>query len=339
MNPQLLAAIGRRATQFAVLLLLVATLRLHLLAALISAVAVYSLYVQLVGALSRRMSRRAATAVALGMTLAAFALIAFAVMHALQAFWTAGGLPRLLDFLADTLDRLHGELPSWLSSRLPASMDDLQHVAAAWLRANAHDVQRWGEDVLRVATHLLIGLIIGLLAAFERGPRLTAPWMLEVADCWRALSLAFTEFASAQLRIAAANTLFTAAFLLVALPLAGVKLPVSWSLVILTFVTGLVPIVGNLVSNGAILLVAVTVSPAVALAALVFLLAVHKLEYFLNAHFVGARTSVPAPVLLAAMLGLEAAFGVGGLIAAPIYCAWVFLQFGGVPRPRTQGAA
>jgi predicted PurR-regulated permease PerM len=50
---------------------------------------------------------------------------------------------------------------------------------------------------------------------------------------------------------------------------------------------------------------------------------IHKLEYFLNAQIVGSRTNVPTYVMLGSMLVLESAFGIGGLVAAPIYAAWL----------------
>ncbi|GAC1533346.1 MAG: hypothetical protein NVS2B4_13620 [Ramlibacter sp.] len=86
---------------------------------------------------------------------------------------------------------------------------------------------------------------------------------------------------------------------------------------------GLIPIVGNLLSNAAIVLVGLSVSPGVAIACLVFLVAVHKLEYLLNAHFVGSRTRIAPYALLTCMLTGEAAFGAAGLVAAPIFCAWL----------------
>ncbi|HJV59698.1 MAG TPA: hypothetical protein VJ743_02075, partial [Albitalea sp.] len=65
-----------------------------------------------------------------------------------------------------------------------------------------------------------------------------------------------------------------------------------------------------------------SVAPWLALLSLGYLIAIHKLEYFLNAHIVGERISVPSYELLAAMLVFEAAFGLPGLVAAPIYYAW-----------------
>ena len=50
---------------------------------------------------------------------------------------------------------------------------------------------------------------------------------------------------------------------------------------------------------------------------------IHKFEYFLNAHIVGTQVHAHAWELLLAMLVMEAAFGVPGLIAAPVYYAYV----------------
>ena len=63
---------------------------------------------------------------------------------------------------------------------------------------------------------------------------------------------------------------------------------------------------------------------ACALASLAFLIVIHKLEYFLNARDrrhadPGARRGNS----WSAMLVMEAAFGVGGVVAAPIYYAFV----------------
>jgi len=49
---------------------------------------------------------------------------------------------------------------------------------------------------------------------------------------------------------------------------------------------------------------------------------VHKLEYFLNARIVGGEIKASAWELLCAMLLFEAAFGLPGLVAAPIFYAY-----------------
>jgi predicted PurR-regulated permease PerM len=50
---------------------------------------------------------------------------------------------------------------------------------------------------------------------------------------------------------------------------------------------------------------------------------IHKLEYFLNARIIGSQIRAKAWELLLAMLFLESAFGIAGLIAAPFYYAYM----------------
>jgi predicted PurR-regulated permease PerM len=93
--------------------------------------------------------------------------------------------------------------------------------------------------------------------------------------------------------------------------------------VLVTFICGLLPVLGNLISNTIIFVIGLSVSLWVAVAALTFLILIHKLEYFLNARIIGTQIRARAWELLIAMLLMEAAFGIGGLIAAPIYYAYL----------------
>ena len=61
----------------------------------------------------------------------------------------------------------------------------------------------------------------------------------------------------------------------------------------------------------------------IALSALTFLVAIHKLEYFLNARIVGSQINARSWELLMMMVISEAAFGLPGLVAAPIYYAYI----------------
>lgn len=54
-----------------------------------------------------------------------------------------------------------------------------------------------------------------------------------------------------------------------------------------------------------------------------FLVLVHKFEYFLNARIIGSHIEARAWELLIAMLVMEAIFGLAGLVAAPILYAYV----------------
>jgi predicted PurR-regulated permease PerM len=100
-------------------------------------------------------------------------------------------------------------------------------------------------------------------------------------------------------------------------------LPLLKTLIAVTFLAGLLPVIGNLISNVLIVLVSLSISLEAGLTALAFLVVVHKLEYFLNARIVGHRISARAWELLLAMVLLESAFGLAGVVAAPVFYAYV----------------
>ena len=169
--------------------------------------------------------------------------------------------------------------------------------------------------------HALAGVVIGALATFDpRRPE--RPLALALAErLWRLLD-AFEKIVFAQIKISGLNTLFTGLYLLVALPLFGVELPLRKTLVVITFVVGLLPVVGNLLSNTAIVVIALGTSLPAALSSLAFLVIVHKLEYLLNARIVGGQIRASAWEILFAMICFEAAFGVPGVVLAPIVYAY-----------------
>lgn len=81
----------------------------------------------------------------------------------------------------------------------------------------------------------------------------------------------------------------TSLYLAVILPVFGISLPLTKTMIVVTFVVGLLPVVGNLVSNTVIFIVSLAHSPLVAASSLGFLIIIHKLEYFLNARSSAAR--------------------------------------------------
>ncbi len=138
-----------------------------------------------------------------------------------------------------------------------------------------------------------------------------------------ALRLAFWQVATAQVRISLINTAATGIFLLGILPLLGVHLPLTKTLIAVTFFAGLLPVIGNLISNTAIFVIALNVSVIAAVGALLFLIVIHKLEYFINAKIVGSRINARVWELLIAMVIMERLLGIVGVVAAPVFYAWL----------------
>jgi predicted PurR-regulated permease PerM len=194
-----------------------------------------------------------------------------------------------------------------------------------WLRAHAVEAKVMGEAAGRTAAHVLVGMIIGAMVALSETTHVHSQLPLAAALGRRIarLSDSFQRIVFAQVRIAAINTAFTAIYLVIVLPLAGVHLPLTKSLIAITFFAGLLPIVGNLISNSIMVVIALSYSFHVAVASLIFLIVIHKLEYFLNAKIIGAHIQARAWELLVAMLLMEAMFGLPGVIAAPVFYAYL----------------
>jgi len=237
----------------------------------------------------------------------------------------AGRVATLVQKMAEILENSRRQLPGWMVESIPDSVDGIKAALVHWLRTHASAVQLVGKDAVIVAAHVLVGMIVGGMLALRevsthRPTRVFAAALTERA---RRLADAFRRIVFAQVRISGINTLFTALYLFVVLPLFGVHLPLTKTMVALTFLAGLLPVVGNLISNAVIVVVSLAHSPQMAAASLGFLVVVHKLEYFLNARIVGSRISAQAWELLLAMLAMEAAFGLPGLVAAPIFYAYL----------------
>jgi predicted PurR-regulated permease PerM len=130
----------------------------------------------------------------------------------------------------------------------------------------------------------------------------------------------FSTVIGAQITISAINTILTAIFVLV------VQLPYGAVVVGLTFLCGLFPIVGNVVSNTVIVFIGFLVSAKVAFIALIFLIVVHKLEYFLNSKIVGARIRNPIWLTLIGLIIGEKLMGVPGMILSPIVLNYVRVE-------------
>lgn len=229
----------------------------------------------------------------------------------------------LIDFVARTVLELRQKLPPELAASLPAAADDIQRMVANYLRNEAGTLALAGRAWLNAVLHGYVGLIVGGLAAVAQPPGYRRPLASELHQRITTFGQAFRQIVAAQFWIAAFNTALTAVFLLLVLPLWDARLPYTPALITFTFVAGLVPIVGNLVCNVVLTLVGLSVSPVTAAACLVFLILIHKAEYVINAKVVGRRTHMAVWELLSVMFVAETLFGPAGLVAAPLFYAYL----------------
>src|SRR5438874_6471367 len=193
----------------------------------------------------------------------------------------------------------------------------------------------------RAATTQLAFVLIGIVVAVSlflnpriekssnkpKRPNLFTAVTNEIKIRFRLFYQSFETVMGAQIRISAINTLLTTIFVL------AVSLKFAAFVIGLTFLCGLLPIVGNLISNAIIVGIAVTISPRLAVVALIFLVAVHKLEYFLNSKIIGDLIKNPVWLTLLALIIGERFMGIPGMILAPIVLNYIKVEASQLPPP------
>ncbi len=130
----------------------------------------------------------------------------------------------------------------------------------------------------------------------------------------------FETVMGAQMIISAINTFFTGIFVY------AIGLPFPTLIVVITFLCGLLPIIGNIISNTIIFFFAITVSLEKAVFSLLYLIVIHKLEYFLNSRIVGGRIRSPMWLTLSGLVIGERALGVPGMIFAPVVLHYLRIE-------------
>ena len=265
--------------------------------------------------------------------------------------WTAVGLFLIVVLLTSYLlvfflNRAYEALPKIAATTIPIALglaeqqgiempfSDYASLKAMAMDAIKEEAGRVGHFV-RIATVEFAELVIGLVVAVSMF--LNAKFDLrhehhiakdnlysvigaEIAERVRTFYDSFTTVMGAQIIISAINTALTATFVF------AIGLPHASIIIALTFVCGLLPIIGNLVSNTLIVGVALTVSPTLALGSLVFLIVVHKLEYFLNSKIIGDRIKNPMWLTLLGLVIGEKLMGIPGMILAPVILHYVKVE-------------
>lgn len=307
------------------ILALLAALLFHLVPALLAGFLAWALLQSMARRLrGERVSHGLARALAAGLLgLVAAGLVALVIVL-LWGFVRGriGDLPAVLERMGETLARLKETLETaGISLPLPAHGGSTEAVAD-WLREHAGALRHAGTVGARGLVHALLGAVVGVLVFFRAPSGAPGPLAEQLEERLHRFGGSFRSVAKAQIEISAVNTILTALFLFALLPIFGARLPLAGTLVAITFLCGLIPVAGNLVSNTVIVLVSLGVAPWVAAASLVFLVLVHKLEYLLNAKIVGGRIGASAWETLLAILVFEAAFGIPGVVLAPVVYAW-----------------
>lgn len=233
------------------------------------------------------------------------------------------GLAGMLLKVSVILEQLRSVVPPTWQAYLPEGIDQVKALLAAQFKEHAASVTQLSMSGFHQFTHFLLATIVACLLGASEPINVTGAFSGPLYRHLLNFKDAVAKVFGAQIKVAVVNALATGTFLLLILPLLGYHIPFAEMAVVLTLVLGLVPVVGNLVSNTLNVLLALSVGPGVAVICLGFLVVSHKLEYLLCARFVGAGVGAKTWELLTAMIFLEAIFGPIGFVAAPVLYAWL----------------
>lgn len=142
----------------------------------------------------------------------------------------------------------------------------------------------------------------------------------EIGHRFRSFYHSFVTVMGAQIIISAINTALTSIFVF------AVSLPHPVVVIGVTFFCGLLPVIGNLISNTFIVSISFTISPKMAAGALAFLVTIHKLEYFLNSKIIGDRIKNPIWLTLLGLILGEKLMGIPGMILAPVILNYIKVE-------------
>lgn len=308
----------------------IVVLKAGLLLALFAGLLVYSLVHMLAPAIESRIRfMRAHVLVVVFLSLIVIGCITGLTLAAIAfARSDAGSLHVLLQRLAGMIEASRVQFPAWVADYLPSGDEALRGLMSDWLHRHGQLAQVIGEEAGHSLIHLIMGMVIGGMIALHDKVGPLPPFPRALLERAINLQTAFQRIVFAQVRISAINATLSAIYLLVALPASGVQLPFSKTMVVFTFVAGLLPVVGNIISNSVIVVVSLATSLQIAVCSLAYLVVIHKLEYFLNARIIGSQINARAWELLIAILVMEALFGIPGLVAAPVFYALLKMELG-----------
>lgn len=231
----------------------------------------------------------------------------------------------MLTKVIDILTSMKDFIPEKLSAYIPKTADIFKQQIISEVQENKKYISTLGFGFFHHFIHLIVGILIGCMFSLhqikeaEDYPLLTR----HIVRRFTNLKNCFVLVGYSQIKISAINTVLTAIYLFIILPIFGIHLPLIKTILLITFFAGLIPIVGNILSNTVMVIVSIGVSLKIGIASLLFLIVIHKIEYFLNAKIIGTKIQSIYWELIIAMIIFEMFLGLSGAISAPIIYAYI----------------
>lgn len=266
---------------------------------------------------------------ALAMYLVLLAGIAYGLAYFVRE--TAEALPRIADKAVPAIVQWAAEHQIILPF---TDLESFKARALAAARERARDVGEFA-DFARGATRQFVYLTVGCVVAMalfinpslemdqpaaNRRNNLYSLTCEELSRRFLRFYQSFDLAMNAQITISAINAVLTAAFM-IALGLPHLVVAIG-----VTFLCGLIPVVGNILSNIVVVAIGFIVSPAKGIGALIFLVVIHHLGFLLNSKIIGEKIRSPIWLTLLALVVGERLMGITGMILAPVVLHYLRIE-------------
>ncbi|MDU0809754.1 MAG: AI-2E family transporter [Burkholderia sp.] len=302
-------------------------LKLNLLSGLLFGMLVYQMIYTIIPIIERCTTSRRAHwfAVVLLSIIIVIELTVFIIMLYKHLQNIVPNIQSLFNQLMQIIEGIRIRMPIWIANVLPVDIEQMKAQMFLLIETHIGQLQQSSKHIVRSIGHGIFGMIIGAMVAIgnEQRDKHQKPLSALLSMRISRFDNSFRRIVFAQIKISSLNALFTSFYLFIVLPLIHQHLPMSKTLVLITFMTSLLPVLGNLISNTLIVTVSISVGTNIAITSLMLLVMIHKFEYFLNAKIIGSQIDACAWEILIAMIVMQSAFGITGLIAAPIFYAYL----------------
>lgn len=215
-----------------------------------------------------------------------------------------------------------GDVIPFIKAYLPNNPHELMILGKTWLTDHTNQISTFSKEGITGIVNLVLGIVLGIMLALHSWTPSKSQLLSELSNRFANLYEAWNKVVYSQVQISIINTILTAIYLY-GLKLFGVELMYVKSMIFIAFFFGLIPVVGNILSNTIVVIISLGNSFYTALISLIFLIFIHKLEYFINARIIGKKIKAHIWEMLIAMFALEAVFGLTGFILAPILYAYL----------------
>jgi predicted PurR-regulated permease PerM len=271
------------------------------------------------------------------------AIVMFLALLAGVAYGLGFFINATINALPTIADKAMPAITQWAEKyqiRLPFT--DLNSLKDQAIKMAGNEAKNIGmfANLARGATKEFIFLIVGVVVAIGLfiNPRLEMDrpassdrnnlyslCCIEIGHRVARFYESFSIVMGAQVIISAIDTTLTGIFV-TAMGLQYVMVAVG-----VTFLCGLLPVVGNLLSNVLVVSLGFMASPAKGVAALAFLVGIHQMEYFLNSKIIGGKIRSPLWLTLLGLVVGDSLMGVTGIILAPVILHYVRIEAADIP--------